>query len=120
MTDISDGLSTSLREIASSSEVGVMIDLDKIPVDDNAQYLAEEKAEDIMEHSLYGEGDYELLFTVSEKKYFSIKERLSVFAIGRVTEKRDIMRFLIFNYREGERCYILVSEKYAYKTSPIF
>ncbi|RLI95533.1 MAG: thiamine-phosphate kinase [Candidatus Altiarchaeales archaeon] len=90
MTDISDGLSISIRDIAESSNVGIEIELDKIPIDDRTFNLAIENGEDIMKHALYGEGDYELLFTINKKNFEIIRNILSVYKIGRVTKNKEI------------------------------
>ena len=91
MMDISDGLAMSLKEISSNSGVGALIELDRIPVDNEAIVISEKHGQDVMEHALYGEGDYELLFTVSEENLSLIQEKFGVSEIGRITKEKNIV-----------------------------
>ncbi|MEA1925375.1 MAG: thiamine-phosphate kinase [Candidatus Altiarchaeota archaeon] len=85
MTDLSDGLATSLRDVAVNSGVGVRIDLRKLPVAEEATILAAEYGLDSVEHALYGEGDYELLFTSNREEINVISRELSAYVIGEIT-----------------------------------
>ncbi len=69
MTDISDGLAVSLYDITCQSGVGMEIDLEKIPIGENARRAAGKSGIDILERALYGGGDYELVFTVPKDKW---------------------------------------------------
>jgi len=91
MTDTSDGLATSLRDVAVNSRVGVVIDVGKLPVAEEATHLAAEYGLDSVEHALYGEGDYELLFTAKREEINMISSELSVYVIGEITGGEDII-----------------------------
>ncbi len=91
MTDISDGLSTSIMDIAENSNVGMEIGLEKIPIDENAFKLARLNKEDVMEHALHGEGDYELLFTLDEADYGILTDKMPSHVIGRVTKNKGLI-----------------------------
>jgi len=91
MTDISDGLATSLRDVAVNSGVGAKIDIEKLPVAEEASILAAEYGLDSVEHALYGEGDYELLFTSNQKEIDVISRELSVYVIGELKGSEDIV-----------------------------
>jgi len=79
MTDISDSLAISLHSIAEQSGVGMKIDIDKIPASGNA-----------IDHALYSGGDYQLLFTLPEKKFTRLKEPTNSTRIGTVTRAERI------------------------------
>jgi len=79
MTDISDSLAISLYSIAEQSGVGMEIDIDKIPVSGKS-----------LEHALYSGGDYQLLFTLPEKRFTGLKEPTNSTRIGTVTKAERI------------------------------
>lgn len=85
MTDISDSLATSLHEIAAMSSVGFRVFMDKIPVSEGASDLANRLKVDLANYSLYGGGDYELLFTIKEDDYKKLSGKIDVTAIGEVS-----------------------------------
>jgi thiamine-monophosphate kinase len=91
MTDISDSLSLSIYDIASQSDVGVRLDVKKIPLEKGALKLAEGRDLNMMDYALYGGGDYELLFTASEDNLETIEKEIDATIIGRITKKRDIV-----------------------------
>ena len=67
MIDISDGLSSDVAHICSSSNVGVKIFEDKIPISKESQRVCEELQISPTICALHGGEDYELLFTLSPK-----------------------------------------------------
>ncbi|WP_206484669.1 thiamine-phosphate kinase [Thalassotalea sp. G2M2-11] len=73
--DLSDGLLADLQHICTSSNVGVNLVLDQLPIS-NALYdtLGAEQA---IELALQGGDDYELLFTVSEDKKVGMETALA-------------------------------------------
>ena len=91
MTDISDSLSLSIYDIADRSNVGVRLDIDKIPVEKTAIKLSEDMNLNLMNYALYGGGDYELLFTVSEDSLRVIEKNIEATRIGSITEEKDIL-----------------------------
>ncbi|MBF7074707.1 thiamine-phosphate kinase [Glaciecola sp. MH2013] len=87
--DVSDGLLQDVKHIASSSEVGVLIHLDKLPI---SQALGANVADlnDAMVYAATSGDDYELLFTVPEEQRVNIETALSsydipVACIGQIT-----------------------------------
>ena len=82
MIDISDGLSSEILHISKSSNVGVTIYEDKIPLDPTTISLASELNLNPVICALSGGEDYELLFTIDqdqEREKFDIKEYLKFF-----------------------------------------
>jgi len=66
MIDVSDGLATDLRHIASQSAVGADLDTTRIPVSEAA--LAMKGDQSPLQHALNDGEDFELLFTVPSRK----------------------------------------------------
>ena len=62
LMDVSDGLALDLSRIAEAS--GVRIDLDRVPVHDDALRLARTTGRDPRDHALFDGEDHELLATV--------------------------------------------------------
>ncbi len=61
--DISDGLLGDAQKLAKASNVGVQIELDKVPLSDAAKSAVTTDLS-LLSHALSGGDDYELLFTV--------------------------------------------------------
>jgi len=92
--DISDGLSSSLSQLQELNKVGFAIDQNSIPLSDVA-LPAKNDTSNLIEYALHSGGDYELLCTISEKKFPLVKKtmednRFSLFNIGTVTKEQDI------------------------------
>src|SRR4029079_1241426 len=66
MIDISDGLVTDLRHLATASGKGATLLEDSIPVSGAAKKLKDDRAP--IDHALYDGEDFELLFTVPQEK----------------------------------------------------
>ena len=67
LMDLTDGLAKDLRELLPQG-CAAYLDLDQIPVSDDARRLAEETGHSPMEHAFCDGEDYELLFTVKGSK----------------------------------------------------
>ena len=67
MIDISDGLSTEINHLSSSSNISIHIYEDKIPISDETKNVCNEFNINPTVAALNGGEDYELLFTISEK-----------------------------------------------------
>ena len=95
--DSSDGLAWSLYEVAKMSKVGFFID--NIPVDENVSRFAKMNALDIVELTLYGGEEYELVVTVKPALWRRAQEAVEkmggcLIGIGRVTaEQKVVLRF---------------------------
>lgn len=87
MIDISDGLSSELIHLAKSSDVGIQIYEDKLPIDVNTITTAKELKIDPTIAALNGGEDYELLFTVPLENHNKVKHKLGITVIGHVTDK---------------------------------
>jgi thiamine-monophosphate kinase len=88
MMDLSDGLSTDLPRLCSSSRVGACIKANSLPV----SLLA--KAGDAQELALHGGDDYELLFTVGARNATRVPRSfhgLRLTCIGEITRKSNIL-----------------------------
>jgi thiamine-monophosphate kinase len=90
MIDISDGLASELFHIGKSSNVGVRIYEEKIPVDELTYNTAAlEFKIDPITCALNGGEDYELLFTIRKEDLEKIKNHSDIHMIGYVHEKAN-------------------------------
>lgn len=93
MMDISDGLSSDLPRLCAASAVGARIEASRIPSPRMPQ-TASKKRFDALHLALNGGDDYELLFTVSEKKAPRIPrsfQGIALTEIGEITRERRLM-----------------------------
>lgn len=89
MIDISDGLSSEVLHLCKQSNVGCFVYEDKIPLDPTVISTCEEFNLDSSLVALSGGEDYELLFTIDQKKFPKIKGNPNFTVLGHVTEKED-------------------------------
>ena len=87
MIDISDGLASELFHISESSQCGVAIFEDKLPLDKLTYDTAYEFKIDPTTCALNGGEDYELLFTIDQKSYEKIKNHPDIHFIGYIHER---------------------------------
>ncbi len=85
--DISDGLVGDLNHISEKSKVKIIIEKDKLPLNDDLKKYCEKYNKNIYDYILYGGEDYQLAFSVKNenKKYFE-----NIFEIGVVQEGKGI------------------------------
>ncbi len=74
--DISDGLAFSLHEVARQSKRGFLVHEEKIPVSSSVKKIAELANVPLREIVFHKGGDYELLFTISQKKFTKMNEEI--------------------------------------------
>ena len=87
MIDISDGLSSEILHLCTSSKVGVELYEEKIPIDPLTFDTAREFNLDPTLCALSGGEDYELLFTVDIGDYDKIKNSMDITIIGHITSE---------------------------------
>ena len=94
MIDISDGLSSEALHISKSSNVGITLHEDKIPVDYTSMNLSAEFNMNPIFCALSGGEDYELLFTIDQEHYEKLKKDPDFTIIGFVTDKSEGNNFI--------------------------
>lgn len=86
MIDISDGLATDLRHILTQSEVGCVVDVERIPLTGT------------LDQALYDGEDFELLFTVASKNADKLRTQwlkrfgCNIHSVGHVTADMDVFK----------------------------
>lgn len=70
--DISDGFSLDLDRLCATSGVGVEIDIDAIPIHEDAKHLSETSGRTPFQHAWSDGEDFELIITLSESDYAKI------------------------------------------------
>lgn len=90
MIDVTQGLISDIRSIAISSGLGVQLYSPAIPIMPDTRRVADEMAEDVDKYAFYGGEDYELLFTLDEKKVNAFSKICEDFTvIGKMTNEFD-------------------------------
>ncbi|MBZ0187568.1 MAG: thiamine-phosphate kinase, partial [Candidatus Obscuribacterales bacterium] len=67
MMDASDGLADALFQIARDSQVGMRVELEKVPLHNETEDLARHVDQDPLDWALYGGEDYELVACLSKE-----------------------------------------------------
>lgn len=83
MMDITDGLSTDLSRICTQSGVGVLLEMERLPISEAAR-----KTDDPI-YAVFNDGeDFELLFTAAPEEFAKLEklEGVSITRIGTVTD----------------------------------
>ena len=88
--DISDGLSSSLHQLAEINDVGFVIEREKIPISGEAFKVGKALKIDPYSIAIDFGGDYELLVTLSENKLDVVKKAVKLYEIGKVTEEKEL------------------------------
>ena len=87
--DISDGLSTDLHRLCNASEVGAVLEWERIPIFPDLPAYARGLGVQLEEVTLHGGEEYALLFTSPLREYeLSHLLGRSVYAAGRITRDR--------------------------------
>lgn len=103
MLDVSDGLSGDLDHICERSNVGVRVDLSRLPLSPSLHAIAACAACDPWQWAMHGGEDYELLFTVSPEHEQAVIEAVQtatgtpVTAIGTIIPPTEGMQQVLFD-----------------------
>lgn len=101
MIDLSKGLLNDLHQLLSASGKGAKIYQAAIPVAIETRHVADEMKEDVDKYALYGGEDYELLFTLSQKKVEKLGELFNDFVvIGKISDSDQ--RNIVLQTPDGE------------------
>jgi len=104
--DVSDGLSLDLGRMAAESGCGAVLDLDKIPIAEDARRLAEQSCDGgtALDHALSDGEDFELLLAVppAEAARLLVEQPLAmpITEIGEMVAERGLWR----RTDSGEKC----------------
>ena len=93
MIDLSDGLASDLKRICEESKCGARIYLDKIPLSYALRKFKKSINKNILDYALFGGEDYELLFTIKQKKFPQLqkqwkKMKTPITNIGEILNKK--------------------------------
>jgi len=92
--DISDGLSSELNHLAKQSNVKIIIDKNKLPLDELKKY-----SENALSLSMQSGEEYALLFTVKQNEFLNLKKiiydklQIKIIEIGIVDEGKPAVIF---------------------------
>ncbi len=84
MIDISDGLASEIFHIAKSSNVGIKVFEEHLPIDKETFETAAEFSMDPLTAALNGGEDYELLFTIKQADFEKLKKHADIHFIGHI------------------------------------
>ena len=90
--DVSDGLIADLGHIAEASAVGARIEIERLPLSDEAREIVMDCRE-LLSMAATGGDDYELVFTAPDKKIATFLENwsgVSVTRIGTITTETSV------------------------------
>ncbi len=104
LMDASDGLADALAQIAKGSCVGMIIDLNQVPINAQTIAIAKVYGQDPLDWALYGGEDYELVGCLPEATWRAWCNKGNINAIpfqpiGRVTDSRGVE--LMFGKKQG-------------------
>ncbi len=92
-TDVSDGLAGDLLRLTNASSVGAVIDLESIPISDDAITLSKSSDKSSLQHALNDGEDFELLLTLDQtqaEKLIRSNPNLTITRIGQMIEKPGV------------------------------
>ncbi len=89
MIDISDGLASEIFHLCKQSNTGAYIDESRVPIHPDAEELALEFKINPITCAMNGGEDYELLFTIDQKKFPELKGNPNFTVVGHITEKNE-------------------------------
>lgn len=83
-TDISDGLGVDLLNITAASRCGAELDLDSIPINENARTLSAKSGKEPVMHAIGDGEDFELLFTVPQDEIGLVPSEIDGIPLTRI------------------------------------
>ncbi len=87
MIDVSDGVGSELKHLCKQSDVGALIEENKLPILSEAREVADEFEDDALTYALFGGEDYELLFTINPKDLDELTANFDIAIIGEIKPK---------------------------------
>ena len=89
MIDVSNGLASEALHLCHASNCGCEVYEEHLPIDYQTTRVCSEISKKMLpvSNALNGGGDYELLFTISQKDYEKVKTMDGVHIIGHITEE---------------------------------
>lgn len=94
MIDVSDGLASELFHIANQSNVGIIIEEDKLPIHPDTEAQAIDFGLDPITCALHGGEDYELLFTINPNDLEMIRYMQDVSIIGEIVTQAQGLKLI--------------------------
>jgi len=88
MEDVSDGLASEIMNICNESKTGAVIYKEKIPLNKNTINDAKKLKKDPYDYALFGGEDFELVFTIPEKRLNKIKG-IKCIVVGKILSKKQ-------------------------------
>ena len=88
MEDVSDGLASEVLNICNESKTGAVIYKEKIPLNKNTINDAKKLKKDPYDYALFGGEDFELIFTIPEKRLNKIKG-IKCIVVGKILPKKQ-------------------------------
>jgi thiamine-monophosphate kinase len=95
MIDVSDGLAPEVGHICDMSRVGAVIYAEKVPVSSETKKAAQLLKKNALDFALYGGEDFELVFTLPEKKLTELRKRFKDFSVVGKMLKRSSGIYLL-------------------------
>ncbi|MBR9918992.1 thiamine-phosphate kinase [bacterium] len=102
MIDISDGLASEIFHLCKASDVGMKLYEDKIPIDPLTYQTALDLNLDPTVSALNGGEDYELLFTVNQTDFETIRNSADISIIGHCVPASEGKRLITKSGNEHE------------------
>jgi thiamine-monophosphate kinase len=94
MIDISDGLASELKHLCAASNLGCIIHEEKLPYHEDTMLLAPEFNLSPLTCAMNGGEEYELLFSVSQKDFLTLKGNPHFTPIGYFTEEHGLAQLM--------------------------
>ena len=92
-TDVSDGLALDLHHLGTDSRIGVIVDMEKIPISPAAHELAQKSGKTALQHALGDGEDFELLLAIPRENVPRLQEMGiwdTFFVVGEFTPRTGL------------------------------